>query len=174
MTPIRVLEKESIERFLLTNVDKLGGRVLDIGCGQQPYAHIVTSSGGTYVGYDRKGLAGSVVTEDIGPEWDAVEPVDVVIMTQVWQYIPLTYLMAMLEKLSSGSSSLKQNGWLLATGPTNWPLVEKEDLHRFTAVGAEHFLQRTGFRNVRVEERAAIDVQGEHWPLGWKAIARAS
>jgi hypothetical protein len=173
VTAIRTLERNSIERFLTDNADKLQGRVLDIGCGQQPYRNIVESFGGEYIGYDRAGHAGSVTSEDIGDYWDLVEDVDTAMMTQVWQYIPTYVLRDMLSKLASGDWSLKPGGWYLATGPTNWPLVEMTDLHRFTVKGVEGFLDAAGFREIHVEERASIEVQGERWPLGWKAVARA-
>lgn len=170
---IRELERKSIEKFLLDNGDKLRGRVLDIGCGKQPYRNLVESFGGSYIGYDRAGHKGAVVTVDVGEDWDTLDDVDAVIMTQVWQYIPMHVLKDMLVKLASGDWSLKQGGWFLATGPTNWPLVEDTDLHRFTAKGAESFLEVAGFKEAHVEERASIEVQGERWPLGWQAIARA-
>lgn len=170
---IRALERTSIEHFLLAQADKLRGRVLDIGCGRQPYKNIVESFGGEYIGYDRAGHPGSVVSEDIGEWWDLVDDVDTVMMTQVWQYIPYHALMDMLVKLASGDWSLKEGGWLVATGPTNWPLVEETDLHRFTPIGVDHLLQTAGFRETLVEERASIEVEGERWSLGWRAVARA-
>ena len=170
---IRDLERRSISEFLVSQGDKLHGQVLDIGCGKQPYRNIVESFGGTYHGFDRESFAGSVVDEDIGEYWDLCDEVDTVMMTQVWQYIPIHVLKDMLCKLASGDWSLKAGGWFLATGPTNWPLVEETDLHRFTAKGAEALLDTTRFKEIQVEERASIEVEGERWPLGWKAVARA-
>ena len=173
MTPIRELERHSIERFLLTQTQKLKGQVLDIGCGKQPYRHIIESSGGTYHGYDRPNLPGSVVDEDIGEWWDAHDEVDTVMMTQVWQYIPLDSLTHMLFMLGSGDWSLKRGGWFLVTGPTNWPVVETVDLHRFTTSGVRKLLVEARFEVLTVDYRATLDFYGEQWPLGWQAIARA-
>ena len=173
MTPIRELERKSIEKFLFANADKFRGRVLDIGCGRQPYKNIVESFGGEYVGYDRANHPGSVVTEDIGEWWDIVDDVDTVMMTQVWQYVPYHALMDMLTKIASGDWSLKQGGWFIATGPTNWPLVEETDLHRFTVKGVERILDAARFQEIEVEERASVEIQEERWPLGWAATAMA-
>lgn len=173
MTPIRELERHSIERFLLTQVKKLGGQVLDIGCGKQPYRHIVENSGGTYYGYDRPGLPGSVVHEDVGEYWDLHDEVDTIIMTQVWQYIPMDSLQHMLYMLGSGDWSLKRGGWFLVTGPTNWPVTEPADLHRFTANGVRQLLKDSLFEIELVEERAVLDFHGTRWPLGFQAVARS-
>lgn len=173
MKPIRELERESIKAFLVANESKLRGRVLDIGCGLQPYRSIIEGAKGTYIGYDRAGHAGSVVQEDVGDYWDLIDEVDAVMMTQVWQYISIGSLCEMLERLASGDWSLKRGGWFLATGPTNWPLVEADDLHRFTPAGAKSILASSGFQDIHVEERARIEVGGERWPLGWQAVAQA-
>lgn len=174
MTSIREIERRSIEHFLISNSGKLRGQVLDIGCGKQPYRGIVEAAGGSYIGFDRTSFAGSVVTQDVGEWWDAVdEQVDAVMMTQVWQYVLPPVLLNMLSKLASGEYTLKPGGWLIATGPTNWPIVEWEDLHRLTPAGVKSVLERASFREVAAEVRASVEFEGERWPLGWQAMARA-
>lgn len=173
MSSIRELERESIERFFRTQTDKLRGQVMDIGCGKQPYRHIVEQAGGTYHGFDRPSFPGSVVDQEIGEWWDAMHVVDTVMMTQVWQYIPMDSLQHLLFTLGSGEWSLKRGGWFLVTGPTNWPLVETVDLHRFTTAGVARLLREARFEVLTVDYRASIAFEGEDWPLGWQAIARA-
>lgn len=173
MRTLRALERKSIEHFLIANNDKLRGRVLDIGCGQQPYRSLVESFGGEYIGFDRANHAGSVVSEDVGEWWDIVDDVETVMMTQVWQYIPPLVLVSMLSRIASADYPLKAGGWFLATGPTNWPLVEETDLHRFTVKGVESFLDATGFREIEAAERSFLMVEGERWPTGWQVVAKA-
>jgi hypothetical protein len=173
VTPLRELEQHSIERFLLSHVKKLGGQVLDIGCGKQPYRHIIKNSGGKYHGYDRPSFPGSVVTEDIGEWWDTHDEVDTVMMTQVWQYIAPWNLLDMLERLSSGDWCLKRGGWLLAVGPTNWPHIEPGDLWRLTTTGVTALLEEARFTEIEVSPRYSIQAEGRDWSVGWAASARA-
>jgi len=173
VTAIRELERKTIAGFLTDNRDKFKGQVLDIGCGKQPYRNLIESFGGTYHGYDRAHHAGSVVTEDVGEYWDIADEVDTVMMTQVWQYIPPHVLLDMLCKLSSGDWSLKRGGWFVATGPTNWPVVEAEDLWRQTTTGVLSILEVAHFVEITVEPRFTIDYGGESWSCGWAATAKA-
>jgi SAM-dependent methyltransferase len=93
---------------------------------------------------------------------------DTVICTQVLQYVddPVTALEHMRYHLRDG-------GWLLLTGPTNWPVVEDTDKWRFTLHGAVLILLRAGFRNTTVEPRADVKFEGERWSLGWQASGQA-
>lgn len=173
MTALREAEAQSIRGFLKSHSDKLTGRVLDIGCGQQPYRDIVEAAGGTYLGWDRPDLPGSVGA-DAGPDWDDLEfaGFDAVMFTQVWQYVPLGALCDALYDLAHGRSVLAPAGWLLATGPTNWPVVEQDDLHRFTTSGVLQLLHDAGFGYIEVHPRHAIEHGGEKWSCGWGAAAR--
>jgi hypothetical protein len=173
MTRLRELEQLSIERFLQRHVKKLGGQVLDIGCGKQPYRHLVKSSGGKYHGYDRPNHPGSVVSEPVGEYWDIHPVVDTVMMTQVWQYVPPWVLLDMLTMLGSGDWSLKPGGWLLATGPTNWPHSEPGDLWRLTPTGVVSLLEAARFTEIEVEPRYSIEAEEREWVVGWAACARS-
>jgi len=95
-------------------------------------------------------------------------------MTQVWQYIGLSALKLKLALLASGQDILAPGGWLLATGPTNWPVVEDADLHRFTPAGVVQLLGDADFPLVEVHPRHHIEHGGERWLCGWSAVARST
>ena len=166
---IRQLERASIRAFIETSADHLAGRVLDIGCGLQPYRDIVEAVGGEYVGYDRVEFPGNVSGENIGPDPASLRDFDAVLMNQVLQYAeePLDLLLAC-------GAVLRHGGVLVTTGPTNWPEVEGDDLFRYTMAGIEKLLRWAGFDIVRLERRATVEVgPGFTISLGWGAVARA-
>lgn len=176
---LRLAEAQSIRDFLNEHADKLGGRVLDLGCGQQPYRDIIENAGGTYDGHDRPDYPGSVVSEPTEPLEDSYHfhpeaRWDTVVMTQVWQYMRLPVLTDLLGELAYGERLLRPGGWLLATGPTNWPVIEKDDLHRFTMMGVLSLLSDAGFPSVEITERHHIEHGAEKWSCGWAVAARSA
>lgn len=177
MTDLRTIERKSIRAFVQRAADDgyLSGRVLDYGCGKQPYRDIVEATGGEYVGYDSPQYGGSVVTEEIGDDrvgrfdWQAI------LCTQVLQYVH--HVAVMLRGFKTDLQ--EEHGHLVLTYPTNWPEVEPEDLHRFTKAGMERLLVEVGFEIVLHERRAWITADlgngrsnGE-FALGYGVIARA-
>ena len=162
-TTVRQLERDSIRRFLEEHKEYLHGTVLDWGCGRQPYRDIVLSAGGTYYGYDRPDLPGSVVDLAVIPEqWAA----DTILMTQVIQYAPDPWSMLLTVK-----NSLVEGGFLVMTGPGNWAEVESADLHRFTKAGIRDLLHKCGYRVIILKNRASIDLNGFELSLGWGLVA---
>ena len=177
MTDLRTLERDSIRAFVQKAADEgyLSGRVLDWGCGKQPYREIVEAAGGEYVGYDRSVFPANVGGEDSGPaeplypfhEWDAI------LCTQVVQYLPIARNSGYRDNwplvVWEWSASLARGGCLVLTWPICWPLVEEEDLHRFTVSGMKRLLSEAGFEIVRCEVRATYN----DFPIGGQAVARA-
>lgn len=180
MTSIRELERASIEKFLRDHADCFVGRVLDMGCGLQPYRDLVEEQGAEYVPYDRAEFPGSTVVMDVGEDPRAgLEEFDAIICTQVIQYLdpakqyydesnPTAFLSWLGSLLVPNGQST-----LLMTGPTNWPIVEEQDYWRPTPNGIKRMLRATAwFNEIVVEPRAEVEFQGEHWLLGWQAFAR--
>jgi hypothetical protein len=182
---LRDLEAASIKRFVEKAAAEgyLSGRVLDYGCGRQPYRDIVEAAGGEYVGYDRVEFPGNVSGENFGEnaevgrfDWQAI------LCTQVVQYVPL--VMVLLRGFKTDLE--RTSGALVMTYPTNWPEVEAEDLHRFTKAGMEAMLERVGFEVVLHEVRHVVrdpyaysnenrrhNLHGEEFAIGYGVIARA-
>jgi hypothetical protein len=187
---LRDYERESIRTFVQSVADEgyLSGRVLDYGCGAQPYREIVEAVGGEYHGFDRKGYSGNVSGADVG-EWEPWmddHDYDAILCTQVIQYVPLPVLTERLYEWGHARDTIGVDAILILTYPTNWPEIEPEDLHRFTKVGMERLLTEAGFEIVRHEQRGVvfdpafpsgrnkrITATGEEFALGYGVVCRA-
>ena len=165
---LRTLERTSIERDVRAAVHEglLYGRVLDYGSGRQPFRKLLEAAGCEYVPYDSPRFPASVAQENDSHTL-GMGAFDSILCTQVIQYVPapetmLRYLVGMV----------KLGGWLVMTGPTNWPVVESEDLWRITPQGITVLLTRAHFRNIQVDDRADVPFEGERWVIGWTARAQ--
>lgn len=170
MTALRDLERASIRAFVESCSEQLSGRVLDFGCGTQPYRDVVEAAGGTYVPFDRRRYPGNVSGEDVGG-YGIADGWTAVLCTQMIQYAENTFaLLAVFHQLLSA-----RGGYLVLTGPTNWPEDEPEDLFRFTRTGIAALLRLTGFEVLRCESRAQIPgPDGVPLSLGFGVVARPS
>lgn len=169
-TRIRELERDSIRAFVASY--PFHGDVLDYGCGKMPYQTVVlgaaVGNAVRYVPWDRATLPANVSDGDVGADdvlhgrqWDAI------LCTQVVQYVPDVYRL-----LRRFRDALKPGGALVLTGPGCWAEVEPDDLHRFTRAGIGRLLTAAGFEVERLEERAAVDLGGFRFSLGWGAVGR--
>jgi SAM-dependent methyltransferase len=165
---LRDLERGSIRAFLEDHAEYFTGRVLDYGCGRKPYRELVTDAGAEYFGYDRKAWPANASGRDEGDDVLLHGSWDVVLSTQVLQYVPNP-----LEWIEAVRKFLRPGGYLVMTGPTNWPIVEREDRWRFTPTGIASLLNEAGFFVVTVEERASVRHANEAWLLGWGVVARS-
>jgi hypothetical protein len=169
---LRAVEAETIRAFVARAAGEglLAGEVLDHGCGRQPYRDLIEDGGGTYHPYDRVELPANVSRENIGVSEPLESSWDAILSTQVLQYVadPQRLLFGFHAALS------RNHAVLVMTGPTSWPIVETEDLWRFTPAGVERMLRVAGFDSVEVERRGAFSLGGDdRWCLGWQAVARA-
>ena len=172
---LRRLELKSIRDFVQYAADEeyLHGRVLDYGCGQQPYRDIVEAADGEYVGYDRADNPGSVSGIDVGDlERESPEEgtgFNAILCTQVVQYVSVFELVNG-EFFNFLKWLIVDNGYLVMTYGTNWPEVEKEDFHRHTKAGMEMLLTEAGFTIVQHHCRGMHP--GTDLALGYGVIAR--
>lgn len=168
---LRDLESESIRAWVQKAADQgcFTGRCLDFGSGREPYRGIVEAAGAEYVPFDRRDFPGSVATTNVGNDYPLSQRWDAILSNQVLQYVPSGYVIGVLVDMFS---ALMPGGCLVLTLPTNWPIVEKEDLRRFTVAGAVELLALAGFSVVECEYREYVTFEGERWPIGLGAIAR--
>lgn len=114
------------------------GRVLDVGCGMQPYRPMLGARVVEYVGVDREGELSNptiVGSAEALPVEDA--SFDVVLCTMVLEHV-VDPRKAMIE----ARRVLKPNGRLILTVPSVWPAHEApHDYWRFTRFGLERLLQ---------------------------------
>lgn len=162
---LRQLENDSIRAFVASCHKELRGKVLDYGCGASPHRDLVR--GARYYGYDDPTHPAYVfggnpnTPEPWWQRWDAI------LCTQVLEYIPDP-----ASQLREFNPMLRPKGHLVLTYPTNWPEVEKEDLHRFTQAGMERLLHQAHFEILRHERRAEVRMNGNVFALGYGVVAR--
>lgn len=179
---LRQRERESIWRVIRQNRGLFDGAVvLDVGAGKMPYRDYILQCGARqYEPLDDPTFEGHVAPhpDETTPylTWADLRPdvrdldVDVVVCTQVIQYVPNTQ-----EFLCTIHDLLTSDGRLLMTGPTNWPIVERDDFWRFTVSGILRLLHRCGFPGATGGYRAAVmTVEGQNLPTGWWALGRPS
>lgn len=168
ISELDAVEKDSIRMFLHRACDDhlVRGRILDYGCGQQPYRKLL-SGAGDYVAFDRKSFPGNVSMKDIGALTDRGD-FDTVVSTQVVEYVHDGYrwLRDIRDEL------LVPGGHLVMTYPTHWPEL-RDDLHRYTKIGMEQMLAAAAFTVVRHEERASLPFDGFRLAVGYGVIAKA-
>ena len=185
---LRDYERESIRAFVQKAADAgyLSGRVLDYGCGRQPYRDIVEAAGGDYQAFDAPEHPGNVGGERYTPNMPHV--FDAVLCTQVLQYVPQPFqaLRHMRSNMVELNVPKPYDRHLVLTYPTNWPEVEPEDLHRFTKAGMERLLTEAGFAILLHERRGTlydarfpsgrekrITATADEFAIGYGVVARA-
>ncbi len=134
-------------RDLAAELPKLEGRVIDVGCGLQPYRKLLGPRVTEYVGVDRRGPLSYVDVEGDAlslPFADA--SFDSLMSTQVLEHVldPRLALVNMARVLKPG-------GRIVLTAPGTWPAHEVPyDFTRFTRWGLETMFEAAGFVDVKV------------------------
>lgn len=118
------------------------GRVIDLGCGDQPYRRYCRCR--NYLGIDR--FQGEIRGDFFKLNLDRGRA-DTVICTQVVEHVPDPQR---LFDLAFGL--LKPDGHLILTAPLFWPLHdEPRDFWRFTPYGLKRLARLAGFRASRCQ-----------------------
>jgi SAM-dependent methyltransferase len=138
------------------------GRLLDIGCGNKPYAGMFASRVSEHVGCD--------VVQSSKRRVDIICPAtalavgdssyDTVLATQVIEHVADHRAM-----LREAFRALKDNGVLILSGPMYWPLHEEpHDYFRFTEHGLRYLVESVGFAVVEIKQN------GGKWALCGQVI----
>jgi len=131
------------------------GKVVDLGCGAQPYRSLLPVET-NYVGLDIEkakdtfGYAPPNVTYFDGGRFPAAaQNADVIFCTEV-----LEHVLDPAHTLREAFFALKPGGRLLLTVPfaARWHFVPN-DYFRYTPSGLKHLLETAGFRNIVVHAR---------------------
>lgn len=145
------LERETIRQALADAAPFFHGHVLDLGCGDQPYAPLVRRQGATYTGIDI--AATQVPTPDVCADSLSLpfksSSFDVVLSARVIEHVRDPFrLFAEVRRV------LRPGGHLVMTAPQVWPLHEEpHDYFRFTRYGLEMLAARNGLRVLILRER---------------------
>ena len=149
------LQAASIWRDLAGELPTASGLVLDVGCGAQPYRHLIGSSA-RYLGIDTvdaKPNFGYEIPDTIyfeGTTWPVDDgSADVVLCAETLEHVlePGTVL-------DEAYRSLRAGGRLIVTVPfaARWHFIP-HDYWRFTPTSLDHLLRRAGFREIGVYAR---------------------
>lgn len=125
-----------------------GGRLLDVGCGAQPYRPWVERVGLEYTGTDwpqsiHEAQAGDTVTADLSQRpWPfASGEFDAVLCTEVLEHQPDPAAF-----LAECARVCRPGGTMMLTTPLLWPEHEApHDFYRYTQYGLRHLLEQAGF-----------------------------
>ena len=151
------------------------GRVLDVGCGKQPYRDLLLaqSSVRSYEGVDRQ--PGPGVRYGLAEALPCAEGViHTLVCTEVLEHLPDPG-----AALREFRRVLAPSGVLIVTTPTCFPLHDRADFARYTEAGLQALVEAHGFRVFRHAAlgRASstlttlVGMTLEHWlywtPLGY-------
>jgi SAM-dependent methyltransferase len=126
--------------------DGVGLCVLDLGCGQRPWAGLFGRAWCIGVDVDTWGARPDVIATATALPF-AAHRFDLVFCSQVLEHVP-----APQPVLAECVRVLRPGGELLLSVPFYWPLHEEpHDYRRFTARGLELDLEEAGFDLVKLE-----------------------
>lgn len=138
------INRSAIYKFLIGHRRRLTGRLMDVGCGSQPYRHLFTDV--KYVGleYDtpharERNVADRYYRDTAFPAEDG--EFDVVLATEVIEHVFESE--AFLKEIHR---CLRPGGSLILTAPFLWDEHEQPyDFARYTSFGLRHLLTKNGF-----------------------------
>jgi len=129
----------------------LGGTLLDLGCGEKPYAKSLNGAVEHYVGLDYEGSnalphADIIGRADLLPIQDNC--MDSVLCTQVLEHVEEpSVVIGEIHRI------LKNGGHALISMPFMWNIhMEPRDFFRFSRFGLQHLFQKNNLRIVELIE----------------------
>src|SRR3954471_567260 len=146
------------------------GRLLDVGCGEKPYAPLFRDLVDEHVGVDHPESIHPLRAVDVLataydiPLEDA--SFDTVLMTEV-----LEHLEEPARAIAEARRLLRTGGKLILSTPFMWPLHEEpRDFFRYSPHGLRHLLQ--GFEPVTITPVAGVDDAGDVRELRGRLVPR--
>lgn len=150
--------RTSIVRALERTLPRLGGSLLDIGCGRKPYRELLTGPGSrvdSYVGLDIPSdrYPQPDVTWDGGAMPFSDGSFDCAIATEVLEHCPDPGAL-----LAESARVLRSRGLLFLTVPFLWPLHDVPlDHFRYTPFALHRMLTDAGFEGIEVRAHGGWD-----------------
>jgi SAM-dependent methyltransferase len=156
---LALLHGRVIGQWLHRNESLVRGRLLDVGCGNRPYAGWYESLATSVVATDvlpRPGIDVSTFAERLPFRAGAF---DTVLMTEVLEHVPDTdAAVAELARV------VRQGGHLLVTVPFLYPTHEPPyDFRRFTHFGLRDVLERNGFEVLSLDAKGGVGLLVAHY-----------
>lgn len=185
--PLKRLDRDSVQAFLEMNRERVGGRVLDYGCGKFAvpehlrYRQWVLDTGAEYFPWDpfnaREwaqtrlyfGFAdrenGMTLQEVIATAADVFNVV--IAMQMIGETESPAFALLEIYRL------LKPGGVLLLTYNTCWREADLNDKYRWSSAGFENLVIRnTSFEIVDHVRRAEVSLGGSVWSIGYGIVLR--
>jgi len=145
-TRLAILQKVRLE------LPRLGGTLLDVGCGRSPYKKMLLSPPGQVTEYIGMDFPSDRYTKTPNLEWDGITiplpagSIDSALATEVFEHCPDAK--GVLREINR---VLKPGGFLLATVPFLWPLHDNPyDEFRYTPFSLGRFTREAGFEKVEL------------------------
>lgn len=139
--------RRAIERMLVAIAPSPGSRVVDLGCGDRPYEHLLRGRGCAYVPCDLDGPPEVQRIEPGKPLPFAPMTADGVVSFQV-----LEHVWNVEGYLGEAHRILRKGGWLLLSTHGSWPYhPHPTDFRRWTRAGLLRELETRGFAVESVE-----------------------
>lgn len=134
----------------------LRGRLIDIGCGTQPYRRQVLPSITEYVGLDRASPFNKQARVDlVGSAYKI--PADPCSFDSAMSHATLEHLSDPEDALRECHRVLKPGGHAVYTVPFIWQLhSEPWDYFRYSKYGLQHLFEKTGFEIVEIQPMAGF------------------
>jgi SAM-dependent methyltransferase len=166
------LARRLLRRALAERAGYVEGRLLDVGCGAQPYRDLFPRVD-RYVGLDHPGAPRLDVCGDGLALPFRVGSFDAVLCNQVLEHVPEGAVL--MEEIAR---VLRPGGVLLLTVPLTWDLHrEPSDFYRYTRYGLQYLADKSGLRVLEIAptcglwatlaQRVAdtvINNYGRRWP----------
>ena len=151
-TTLSLLPGAAIGRFLHGHRDKVRGRLLDLGCGNQPYRQWYEPLAARRVTLDAAPLRGVTVQGVADRLPFASGAFDTILATEVLEHVEDAEMAA-----NEIARVLRPGGFVLATVPFLYPTHEAPyDNRRFTHYGLRSLFERRGFDVVGLESKGGI------------------
>jgi SAM-dependent methyltransferase len=182
---LSLLPGAAVGRWLARQAPVVHGRLLDLGCGNQPYLPWYEPLVKEVVAVDAAPLPGVVVADLTGPLPFENDSFDTVLCTQVLEHVPDAELaMAEIARV------LRPGGHALLTVPFLYPTHEMPyDFWRYTHLGLESLVTRHGLAATELSAQGGPLLLATHYavlavsgalravasalgPLGWLADNR--
>ncbi|CAD5371283.1 Methyltransf_11 domain-containing protein [Rubrivivax sp. A210] len=130
---------------VLQGRDRAGLTVIDLGCGEGPYADLFEGCRRIAIDRSCEGAAPDLLA-DVAALPLAGGCADIVFCTQVIEHVPRPDRL-----LAECCRTLRPGGQLVLTGPFYWPLHEEpHDYYRYTRHGFAHLLREAGLLPLQI------------------------
>ena len=143
----------SLERHL----NKITGRVVDLGCGTTPYKADILKVANEYIGVDWENSLRDKSNVDIFADLTKRLPFDDEYADTVVSFQTMEHLPEPAFFLSECYRILKPGGRLFVTVPFMWHVHEEpHDYYRYTRYSLEYLLSKHGFDQIEITENTGF------------------